>query len=230
MWEISEDGKTLIQPLTDVKGFGDSALIQVTNNRPFLNAEDLLFREEVVYSKLNKRCLDALCRAGALDNLVDNQFTGRKHFWSACVVDRPKTKAALRRNIEKYKDEGDFSEEEIIEFKTKLTGVYPLNLVISPQTVIDLDGKGIPPISEFDPLVPVCWFVVKQINEKKTRNDKLYWEVVVTDSNNKDNNIKCWGIRPTDKLLTNRVYMARLQHDKWGFSTRSISRSFRLLG
>ena len=230
VWEISEDGKTLIQPLTDIKGFGDSALIQVTNNRPFLNAEDLLFREEVVYSKLNKRCLDALCRAGALDNLVDNQFTGRKHFWAACIVDRPKTKAALRRNIEKYEDEGDFSEEEIIEFKTKLTGVYPLNLVISPQTVIDLDEKGIPPISEFDPLVPVSWFVVKQINEKKTRNDKLYWEVVVTDSNNKDNKIKCWGVRPTDKLLTNRVYMARLQHDKWGFSTRSISRSFRLLG
>jgi DNA polymerase-3 subunit alpha len=230
VWEISEDSKTLIQPLTDVKGFGDSALIQVTNNRPFHNAEDLLFREEVVYSKLNKRCLDALCRAGALDNLVDNQFTGRKHFWSACIVDRPKTKAALRRNIEKYKDEGDFSEEEIIEFKTKLTGVYPLNLVISPQTVIDLGEKGIPPVSEFDALVPVCWFVVKQINEKKTRTDKLYWEVVVTDSNNKDNKIKCWGIRPTDKLLTNRVYMARLQHDKWGFSTRSISRSFRLLG
>jgi hypothetical protein len=111
-----------------------------------------------------------------------------------------------------------------------LTGVYPLNLVISPQTVIDLGEKGIPPVSEFDPLVPVCWFVVKQINEKKTRTDKLYWEVVVTDSNNKDNRVKCWGIRPTDKLLTNRAYMARLEHDKWGFSTRSISRSFRLLG
>ena len=230
VWEISEDGKTLIQPLTDIKGFGDSALVQVLENRPFHNAEDLLFREEVVYSKLNKRCLDALCRAGALDGLVDNQFSGRKHFWSACIVDRPKTKAALRRNIEKYQDEGDFSEEEIIDFKTKLTGVYPLNLVISPQTVIDLGEKGIPPVSEFDPLVPVCWFVVKQINEKKTRTDKLYWEVVVTDSNNKDNRVKCWGIRPTDKLLTNRAYMARLEHDKWGFSTRSISRSFRLLG
>ena len=154
MWEISEDGKTLIQPLTDIKGFGDSALEQVINNRPFHNAEDLLFREEVVYSKLNKKCLDALCRAGALDGLVDNQFSGRKHFWSACVVDRPKTKAALRRNIENYKDEGDFSEEEIIEFKTKLTGVYPLNLVISPQTVIDLGEKGIPPVSGVRPSCP----------------------------------------------------------------------------
>ena len=71
---ISEDGKTLIQPLTSIKGLGASAIEQILNNRPFLNAEDLLFREEVVYSKLNKKALDALCRGGALDDLVDDLY------------------------------------------------------------------------------------------------------------------------------------------------------------
>ena len=90
MWEISADGKTLIQPLTSIKGLGMAAIEQVLNNRPFINAEDLLFREEVSYSKFNKKALDALCRGGALDKLVDDRFTGRKHFWSACVEERPK--------------------------------------------------------------------------------------------------------------------------------------------
>ena len=86
VWEISDDGKTLIQPLTSIKGLGEKAIEQVLAHRPFTNAEELLFNEEVVYSKLNKKALDALCRGGALDDIVDDRFTGRKHFWSACIL------------------------------------------------------------------------------------------------------------------------------------------------
>ena len=120
-WEIGQDGKTLIQPLTSIKGFGESAMEQVLDNRPFTDIEDLLFREEVRYAKLNKKALDALCRAGAMDSLIDDRFTGRKHFWSASVVDRPKTKKKFHENIDLYRGEGDFTEEEIIQFKTELT-------------------------------------------------------------------------------------------------------------
>jgi len=63
VWEISEDGKTLIQPLTSIKGLGMAAIEQVLDNRPFMNAEDLLFREGISYSKLNKKALDVLIRA-----------------------------------------------------------------------------------------------------------------------------------------------------------------------
>lgn len=228
VWEISDDGKTLIQPLTDIKGFGESALTQILNNRPFHDAEDLLFREGVVYSKLNKKALDALCRAGALDNLVDKKvFTGRRHFWSACVVDRPKTKAALRRNIETYKEEGDFTTEEIIDFKTTLTGTFPLSLVVSPETISDLVRKSIKPISEYDEMVPVCWFVIRKIDKKMTKNKNPFWEVMVTDSNGTDQKIKCWGITQKDFLNVNKTYMARLEYDeKWGFSTKSIHKNF----
>ena len=125
---------------------------QILDNRPFTNAEDLLFREEVVYGKLNKKSLDALCRAGALDKLVDNRFTGRKHFWSACVVDRPKSLKKLGENIELFEPEGDINEEEIIQYKTELTGVFPINLVVNAELAERLREKYIPPISEFDPL------------------------------------------------------------------------------
>tara|TARA_R110002110_G_scaffold130485_6_gene310900 strand:+ start:475 stop:3909 length:3435 start_codon:yes stop_codon:yes gene_type:complete len=232
VWEISKDGKTLIQPLTSIKGLGSTAIEQILDHRPFLNAEDLLFREGVSYSKLNKKALDALCRGGALDLIVDDRFSGRKHFWSACVVERPKNLKRFAENVELYRPEGDFSEEEIIQFKTDLTGVFPINLVISLETIQKLQEKFIPPISEFDPELQVCWFIPRKVTERKTKNGKLYWIVEVIDSNNEVARIRCWGVKPgKDRIHLNRPYMAKLDYNEnWGFSTYALWKTFRLLG
>ena len=231
VWEISEDGKTLIQPLTSIKGLGMAAIEQLLAHRPVNTAEELLFNENITYSKLNNKSLDALCRGGALDNIVDDRFTGRKHFWSACVVDRPKNLKKLGENIELYRPEGDFTEEEIIQFKSELTGVFPINLVISPDTVQRLQEKYIPPISEFDEDLQVCWFIPRKIVPRKTKNGKAYWILEVIDSNNQLTKIRCWGIRPEkDRVHLNRPYMAKLKYDQnWGFSTYAVGKTFKLL-
>jgi DNA polymerase-3 subunit alpha len=232
VWEISADGDTLIQPLTSIKGLGMAAIDQILAHRPFSNAEEILFNEDIIYSKLNKKSLDALCRGGALDLLVDDRFTGRKHFWSACIVDRPKSTKKLAENIELYRPEGDFTEEEIIQFKTDLTGVFPINLVINPETVQKLQEKFIPPISEFDASLELCWFIPRKIDPRKTKNGKSYWIVEVTDTNNQPTRIRCWVINPRrDTIHINRPYMARLKYDEqWGFSAYAIGKTFRLLG
>jgi len=232
VWEISKDAKTLIQPLTSIKGLGMAAIEQILANRPLSNAEELLFNEGITYSKLNKKCLDALCRGGALDNIVDSRFTGRKHFWSACIVDRPKNLKKLGENIELYRPEGDFSESEIIQFKSDLTGVFPMNLVIKPETIQRLHDKFVPPISEFDQELQVCWFIPRKIVPKKTKKGKDYWIVEVIDSNNELTRIRCWGIKPEkDRVHLNRPYMARLKYDEnWGFSTYAVGKTFKLLG
>ena len=232
VWEISDDGKTMIQPLTSIKGLGMAAIDQILANRPLNNAEELLFNEGITYSKLNKKSLDALCRGGALDDIIDDRFTGRKHFWSACIVDRPKNPKRFSENLELYRPEGDFSESEIIQFKTDLTGVFPINLVIPPATVQRLQEKFIPPISEFDPDLCVCWFIPRKIVPRKTKNGKNYWIVEVIDSNNELTKIRCWGVRPEkDRIHLNRPYMAKLKYDEnWGFSTYAIGKTFKLLG
>jgi len=232
VWEISSDGKTLIQPLTSIKGLGMAAINQLLDNRPFMNAEDLLFREGVSYSKLNKKALDALCRGGALDNIVDDRFSGRKHFWSACVVERPKSLKKFAENLELYSPEGDFTEEEIIQFKTELTGIFPMNLVITPETIQKLQDKFVPPISEYDSSLQLCWFIPRKIVPKKTKNGKDYWIVEVIDSNNELTRIRCWGVKPSrDRIHLNRPYMANLKYDpNWGFSTYAIGKTFRQLG
>ena len=51
VWEISADGKTLIQPLSSIKGVGDAAITEIVNHRPFNNVEELLFNDDIIYSK-----------------------------------------------------------------------------------------------------------------------------------------------------------------------------------
>ena len=233
VWEIDpNDDKVLFQPLSALKGLGDAAIEQIVNNRPFNNAEELLFTPEVVYSKLNKKALDVLIRAGATDSIIDEQFTGRKHFWSAVAVDRPKNKKKFQENIIQYAPEGDFSQEEEIENISSLTGIFPLDLVMGPEVRQKLEEKFVFPISEYDPDLGLVWFIPRSIAKKKTKNGKDYWIVTVVDSNSVLTKIRCWGILPKkDVLHVNRPYMCRPQHNStWGFSVRSVHKTMRLLG
>ena len=231
VWEISEDGQDLVQPLTSIKGLGDSAMQQIMQHRPFNTVEDFLFNEEIVYSKLNKKALDVLARSQALNCLVDDRFTGLKHFWSSVAVDRPKSKKKLLENIEAYSPEGDFTDQEKIEYLVRLTGSFPMSLVLSDDVMASLERYCVPPLGEFDPEIGVAWFIPREVISKKTKNGKTYWIVNTIDISGGSNKIKCWGVNPDKDLLhINRPYMAKLDYDEqWGFSARGIKHSFKLL-
>ena len=239
-WEYEESSNSLLQPLTTIKGLGDSAMEQVVNNRPFHTVEDFLFNPDVKYSKLNKKALDVLVRAGACDHLMDDRFTGMKHFWSAVVVDRPKNKKKFGENIELYKAEGSFSKDELISQKSDLTGIFPFDLVMSDSVRIKLEDSPVVPISEYEVAMSVdsdqddqllVWFVPRKLIKKKTTRGKEYWILKVVDSNNAMVDIKCWNPTDKDTVYVNQPYMARLDYsEQWGFSTRSIRKCFRLLG
>jgi DNA polymerase-3 subunit alpha len=233
VWEIDPDNpKRLVQPLAGLKGLGDAAIEQIVANRPFNNIEEFLFHDDIVYSKLNKKALDVLCRSGALNNLMDDRFSGRKHFWSAVAVDRVYSKKKFLENIEEYRDEEDFSVEEEIDNLTTLTGIFPMHLVMTQEVRERLEANYVPPVSDYDPDLGLVWFIPREIIRKKTKNGKPYWIVAVIDSNSVLTKFRCWGIiEGKDRIHLNRPYMGRLDFDPaWGFSTRSIKRNLRLLG
>ena len=219
-WKI-EGEDTLIAPLTGIKGFGDAAFEQVIQHRPFDTIDELLFHDDVKYSKLNKKALDVLCRAGALNDLIDERFTGDKHFWSAAIVDRPKNRKRFDDNIETYRPEGSFTEDEKIGFLADLTGIFPVSMVMSDHIMSRLDEKGVPPISEYDHDLMFCWGIVREVTKKKSKNGKYFYNVKLIDSNSVETKIRCWGIDPSiDTLAINRPYMLRPKHSAdWGFST-----------
>jgi DNA polymerase-3 subunit alpha len=233
VWEIDpDDERKLIQPLAGLKGLGDAAIEQIVANRPFANIEEFLFHDDIVYSKLNKRALDRLVRSGAMDRLIDDRFTGRKHFWSAVAVDRVYNRKRFNENIEKYAPEEDFTDAEEIDNLTTITGIFPMHLVVTPEVQGKLNDYHIPAISDYDPDLGLVWFIPREIIRKKTKNGKPYWIVEVIDSNSVLTKFRCWGIvEGKDRIHLNRPYMGKLDFDPaWGFSTRSIKRNLRLLG
>jgi len=232
VWEISEDGKTLIQPLTSIKGLGEKAIEQIISNRPFNTVEEFLFSEEIAYSKLNKKALDVLVRAEALNALVDERFVNLRHFWLAVADNRPKSRKKLNENVEEFKDAEDFTRDEVIENKINLNGVYPFNLVITDRIKQRLDFHCVKPISEFDSDLMVAWFIPREIIIKTTQKGRFYYIVKTLDINSEMIDIKCWGINPEkDKIHLNRPYMARLHYDEqWGFSTKQALKNWKLLG
>ena len=230
-WEIAADGKTLIQPLSSIKGLGDKAIDQIVDNRPFNKIEDILFNEDIVHAKLNKKALDVLCRSGALDSIVDERFNGCKHFWMACIKDKPKTEKKLAENIDLYSPEEDFTREEMIEYVSDLTGMFPFDLVMTKQIRDSIDRHCVPALGNWDKALGVAWFIPREVIQKKTKNGKPYWIVKVIDNTSTTTAIKCWGIKDDDQIFLNRPYAAKLQHSiDWGFSTRSIRHTFKLLG
>jgi len=230
VWEISDDGKTLIQPLTSIKGLGEAAIAQILDNRPFETIEEFIFNEDIVYSKLNKRVIDVLIRSQALNELMDERFTGLKHFWSSVVIERPKTKKKLGEKILEFAAEGDFSKEEKIEYLSSLTGVFPLDMILSDETRNRLEKICVPSISEYDPDLALCWFIPRQVTKKTSKNGRDYLVVNVIDDTSKATTIRCWNIKKGDEVELNKPYMAKLKHDpNWGFSTYSIKHNFRVL-
>jgi len=232
VWEIGNDNKSLIQPLTSIKGLGDKAVEQILQHRPFNNVEELLFSDDIVYSKLNKKALDVMARCGAMNCLMDERFTGMKHFWSAVAVDRPKKEKDLIDNIELYKPEGDFSDMEKIEYLTGLTGIFPFSLVLKNDVYDSIKKNKIPALGEYDKAIGVAWFIPREVIEKKTKTGKPYYIVKTIDDTNNQFAIKCWGVNPAlDRVAINRPYLAKLDYNEtWGFSSRSISRNWRMIG
>ena len=233
VWEIDpNDNRKLVQPLAGLKGLGDAAIQQIVDHRPFATIEDFLFHDDIVYSKLNKKALDRLTRAGAMNSLMDERFSGRKHFWAAVAVDRVYNRKKFNENIKKYYPDGDFSAAEEIENLTSITGIFPMHLVVTPEVQRQLDEHYIPPISDYDPELGLVWFIPREIIRKKTKNGKPYWIVEVIDSNSALTKFRCWGIvEGKDRIHLNRPYMGKFDYDPaWGFSTRSIKRNLRLLG
>jgi DNA polymerase-3 subunit alpha len=231
-WEV-RDGK-LIPPLTTIKGLGEAAIEEVLHKRPFLSVEELLFDKGVTARKVNKKSLDAMCRAGAMQSLQDDRFFGDKHFWSAVVVDKPKNKKKLDENIEKYRDEGEFTKGERINHLQALTGIYPINMVVPVKAYKFFEMQGITPLSEYDPELGKGWCIPTEVITRKTKGGKPYYQVTVIDSSMKTQKINCWAVNPkTDFIYTHRLYVLEwpTYNATWGFSTKGgLSRNWKLLG
>jgi DNA polymerase III alpha subunit len=229
-WSIKDD-KTLVQPLSSIKGLGEKAIEQILEHRPFNTIEELIYNDKIVYSKLNKKALDVLVRCNALEELQDQRFKNMKHFWTCVVEEKPKKKEKFADAIKEFDNVEDFTKEEKIEFNVSLTGLFPFSMVMSNKIMTKLEQNMVPPVAEFDQELGVCWFIPREITKKTTKTGKNFYIVNVIDDTNTTTQIKVWNMDESrDKIHINKPYLSRLDYDEnWGFSTRSIGKNWRCL-
>jgi hypothetical protein len=153
-----------------------------------------------------------------------------KHFWTCVVEQKAKTKEKFALSIKEFDNVDDFTKEEKIDFVVTLAGMFPFSMVITPKIMKKLDDNEVPPIGEFDPDLGLCWFIPREITKKTTKNGKDYAIVSVIDETNQTTQIKAWAYSNKDVVEMNKPYLAKLDFDDWGFSTRSISKNWRCLG
>lgn len=226
--------KTISQPLSSIKGIGDKAVEEIVLKRPFDTLNDFLFSENMDYRKVNKKVVSALCLSGALDEFMTDEFNNRKHFFLSLTEDKPSTKEELEENIETHKETRDFSKEERIEQLVELTGQYPYHLVISDKTLNILQklDNPTPQISQSkeEDCDGIVWFIVREVQKKKTKNDKPFLLLKVVDDLGGNEVIKVWGEDKMDLVELNRPIMAQVEYsDKRGFSIRNLKKSIRYL-
>ena len=219
-WEVSSDGK-LVQPLTSIKGLGDKAMDQILEHRPFNTIEELLFNEDVSYSKLNKKALDVLVRSGACDKISDKRFKHCKHLWLSAILDRPKSVKKLEENIKKYQKQQDFTDDEKITNIVSLTGIFPFELVLTENVKRALEDRCVPPLAKYDPKLKFCWFIPREIISRKTRNGKTFWIINAIDETCQTTKIMCWNTWASRPIFINKPYMGSLEYnEQWGYSVR----------
>jgi len=235
-WEVADSGERLLQPLTDIKGLGETGFEQIMEHRPFDSIEDLILKDEIDYRPLNKRVIGRMIRVKACDDLVDDRFENRKHLWLSAAENKPSSENKLEENIQEYKGVEDFTKNEYIETITDLTGVYPLDYVLSDNTLQDLKGHSIPPLGMIEPddskyAENICWFIIKNKELRTTRKgNREYWVITVTDITNETYSINIWNASKSDPVHRHRPYMADLDYDpNWGYSMQGIYGNAKML-
>jgi hypothetical protein len=105
-------------------------------------------------------------------------------------------------------------------------------MIVSEDVQKKLAEKMVPPLGEYDAELGICWFIPKALEKKTTKNGKHYLIVEAIDETNIVTKIKCWSYDPKkDVIHLNHPYVAKLDYQEdWGFSTRSIGKSFKLIG
>lgn len=233
-WAVNYERHALVAPFTAIKGIGDVAAEELVKCQPFKDLNDLLFRPTISGRKVNKKILALLALSGALDSLLDARFTGLKHLWSCLAAERPKTLQDLSEAIEAFKDEGQFTDAEVILNKLELTGIFPLDLVVSEETKAFLDAKKIPSLGSVTKRnSPYAWFVPLSCETRYTKEKKKpYYVLKVTDSSGKTSTFRVWGVvSSTQWIRPFKLYLAKdVSCDpKWGYSVGAFG-NLKLIG
>ena len=248
-WVYSEETKSFVPPLSSVKGVGNAAMQEIMENRPYQTLEDVLYDEDGrwKHSKMNKTCFSALCKIEAFGSLQEVEdgtvcnhrqlleiFTGDNNYNTLRKGRFGISPTAYKRAIKKGEDPipiletliqntskiTDWSRSEKIANYIDLTSGVNNDLVYPPRLMEKINKKNVStalsiPSGERG----IGWFCITEVIRKKTKNNKTFYRLKVSDNENNTGWLRVWGEMKKDPTPYT-IWLADIKNDPdWGMST-----------
>ena len=249
VWVYSDVRGGFVPPLTAIKGVGSSAVDEIMKYRPFTCIDQMLFTEDGKWkpSKMNKTCFDSLCKVEAFSSLreiSEEEIQNHRQLHDIIVgnYDLLKkgrygmTKTAAKKimkergrlphfildKIRENYDSPDWSREAKIEFSINLMAAADEALVFPPRIIKKIKNANVEPITTLSgSQKDIVWFCIQTIEERQTKNGKIFYRMNVIDSTFESTRLRVWTkFKEVPKLYT--IWIADVaSSESWGCSTSS---------
>jgi DNA polymerase-3 subunit alpha len=249
VWVFNEERDGFVPPLTAIKGVGDAAVQEIISRRPFKNIDEILFTEDGKWcpSKMNKTCFDSLCKVEAfssLDELANEEIKNHHQLHEIIVgnYDLLKkgrygmTKTAFKKQMKESGSVKEFIPQKIIdnidvedwprsikiENSINLMSGADKDLVFPPALIERIESTEIRPITSLKGKEKdIAWFCIQEIEQRITKNGKIFYRMRVCDDNFETQWLRVWSKFDTlPELYT--IWLAEVAStENWGCSTSS---------
>lgn len=243
-WVIGPDGRTFVPPLLSVKGLGQSAVDEITVNRPYRDVEDLCWDADGTWrhSKFNKKALEGLIKVGAFESMgiigpaPEGEPPGRTRFrsWRHMHFVLVENAERLRKKDGRHALKGlalhldddevtsEWSNLERAAFHRDLVGDVNVDFILEPEVQARLAARGVPSVDELvQGQKRIAWFVLQDSKHLVTKkNSRPYQMLFAVGASGTTHRINVWGAGPDVTLERNAPYLAEVKRNDFGMSTR----------
>ena len=233
-WTIL-DGKRFMPSFLSCKGIGDAAIDEIMENRPYKSVEEMLWYPtgQWRHSKFNKRVLEGLISIKAFDSLdcigENKTFVNYKQMHEVLIIRNNEIKKWTKKNpnvgIDSFKSAltetveiEDWTKREMVDNTIKFLGSFNPASLVPDYMISKFEERGVKPIDELDKS-DVCWFVVTDVKEKKTKNGKPYLLLTASGLAGQTKRIFCWGWNGETAIPVYSVCIAEITVDDFGCKT-----------
>jgi len=248
-WAFSPKIGAFVPPLSAVKGIGGAAMDEIVQMRPYTSLIDMFYDEDGAWkhSKMNKTCLSSLCKIEALGSLLEFErgeifnhrqlfeglhFEKNYEFLRRGIFGKTKTQVKkirklgeepeifIHKILKDFADTEDWTRIEKVDMAFEMTSTVDGGLLFPDKLMKRIEEKNITSIHDIRPGTSgVGWFVITDVIKKKTKNNKPFYRLKVTDNDNQVGWLRVWGGMQRDPEKYT-LWMAHASHDAgWGMST-----------
>lgn len=239
-------GKKFMPSFLSCKGIGASAIEEIVANRPYKSVYDLLWKDIKIsdgrvtdvswrHSKFNKKALETLIKIGALESLDETgegkTFASYKHMHHVLIENADKVKKISKREpsigMQNMRDIAaatrdeypEWTREEKVHNQVELLGSVDVSTIVDPMLLKRLNEKNVRSIEELEQGEKgVVWFIVQAVNQKVTKNKKVYAQIEALGPTGRVVKLSVWGWKG-GSIVPFTPHLAEVEKNDFGCST-----------